>query len=180
MTHSATSTRTQPIVERPQLPDGYATFTSDEGMLPWAWAEQQLNKAGNFWIGTVRPDGRPHSTPVWGVWFDGALYFDGSPETRRMKNIAANPQVAVHLESGDEVVILEGSATQVAPPPERKLTEELARIYTEKYKGHAYSPSPDQWDDGGLYVMRPRIALGWTLREGEEFGKSYTRWRFDK
>lgn len=178
MTETAQATR-QPIVERPTVPDGYGIPESDEGMLPWSWAEEQLQKAMNFWIGTVRPDGRPHSTPVWAVWFDGALYFDGSDQTRRMKNIAANPEVAIHLESGDEVVILEGRATAVAPPPDRKLAETIAAMYTAKYKAHAYAPEPDQWDKGGLYVMRPRIGLGWTLRAGDEFGKSYTRWRFE-
>ena len=30
----------------------------------------------------------------------------------------------------------------------------------------------------GLYVLRPKIALGWTLQNMDEFGKTYTRWRF--
>jgi len=147
-------------------------------MLDWVWAEAQLTKSSNYWFATVRPDGRPHSSPVWGIWLDGVLYFDGSPETRRMRNIAANPEVAVHLESGDEVIILEGTAGQVGPPPDRALTERLAAAYTEKYRAHSYAPEPNSWDGGGLFAMRPRKALGWTFREGEEFGKTYTRWRF--
>ena len=70
-----------------------------------------------------------------------------------MKNIAANPEVAVHLESGDEVVILEGRATAMAAPPPRELTERLSGAYTAKYAAHDYAPKPDQWDGGGLYVV---------------------------
>lgn len=172
------SAQRQPIVERPTVPDGYGIPESDEGMLPWTWAEERLEKATNYWIGTVRPDGRPHSTPVWAVWLDGTLYFDGSDQTRRMKNLAANPAVSIHLESGDEVVILEGTVEPVAPPPAKALAEAIAARYTAKYTAHSYAPAPDQWDQGGLYAMRPKIGLGWTLRAGEEFGKSYTRWRF--
>jgi hypothetical protein len=170
----------QPRTERPQVPEGYGLPTDDTGLLPWAWAEENLTRAMNFWFATTRPDGRPHATPVWGVWHEGSLYFDGSPETRRMKNIAANPNVSVHLESGDEVVILEGTAAPVPAPPDPKLAAELASIYSTKYAAHEYKPTPDQWDNGGLYEMRPRIGLGWTLRPGEEFGASYTRWRFDR
>jgi len=167
-----------PRAERPTVPEGYGCPEDDEGMLPWSWAEEQLTRAANYWFATSRPNGHPHSSPIWAVWMDGKLYFDGSPETRRMKNIAANPHVSVHLESGNEVVILEGTASTVAAPPDRALTERLAAAYTEKYREHAYAPTPDQWDEGGLYVMIPRLGLGWTLRPGDEFGRSYTRWRF--
>ena len=170
----------EPLVERPTVPDGYGLPADYSGLLEWAWAEEKLSTGLNYWVATVRPDGRPHATPVWGVWFDGALYFDGSAETRRMRNIASNPNVAVHLESGDEVLILEGEASAVPPPPSRALAAALAAEYAAKYVAHAYAPAVDQWDDGGLYVMRPRIGLGWTLRPGEEFGKSYTRWRFPR
>jgi len=149
-----------------------------DGTLEWSWAVEQLTAAMNYWIATVWPDGRPHVSPVWGVWLDGALYFDGSDQTRRMRNISANPEIAVHLESGDEVIILEGRATTPPTPPERSLTERIAALYTEKYKAHAYAPAPDQWDSGGLYLLRPRGALGWTFRPGEEFGRTYTRWSF--
>ncbi len=115
---------TQPRVERPQVPEGYGAPDTDEGLLPWEWAEQKLTEAPNYWFATVRPNGRPHASPIWGIWMDGALYFDGSPETRRMKNIAANPNVAVHLESGDEVVIIEGAAGAVAAPPDKALAEQ--------------------------------------------------------
>ncbi len=79
-------------------------------MQTWSWAVERLESALNYWFSTTRPDGRPHAMPAWAVWVDHALYFDGSPETRRSRNLAVNPAIAVHLESGDQVVILEGEA----------------------------------------------------------------------
>ena len=170
---------TEPRVERPHVPEGYGAPDNPEGLLSWSWALERLECAQNYWFATVWPDGRPHSSPIWAVWLDGALYFDGSPETRRMKNIAANPAVSVHLESGNEVVIIDGTAGEVSAPPDTALAERLSAAYTAKYKPHDYAPKPDQWDEGGLYRMEPQVGLGWTFREGEEFGKTYTRWRFD-
>jgi hypothetical protein len=168
----------EPITERPIVPKGYGMPEDEAGLLPWSWAENELVRASNYWIISIRPDDRPHASPVWGVWLDGTLYFDGSEQTRRMRNIAAKPEIVVHLESGDEVVVLEGRAGPVPPPPERALTEKLSALYSEKYASHNYKPQPDQWDSGGLYAMRPHTALGWTFRKGEVFGATYTRWRF--
>jgi hypothetical protein len=153
------------------MPDGYGVPTTDEGLLEWSWAVERLEQAKNYWFSTTRPDGRPHAIPSWGVWIDGALYFDGSPETRRMRNLATNPAITIHLESGDEVVILEGEARDTGKP-DQAFANRLAAALAAKY-GPKYEPGPDTWDQGGLYVMRPRRAFGWT-----EFPTTVTRWRF--
>ncbi|MGH2351984.1 MAG: pyridoxamine 5'-phosphate oxidase family protein [Chloroflexota bacterium] len=165
-------TRPEPKASRPVMPNGYGLPETDEGLLPWSWAVEQLEQARNYWFCTTRPDGRPHAVPAWAAWLDGALYFDGSPETRRARNLAANPAITVHLESGDEVVILDGEAHE-AGKPERAFAERLAAAFAAKYGD--YRPSPDQWDEGGLWLMRPHVALGWS-----EFPKNATRWRFPK
>src|SRR4051794_20953288 len=109
---TSSSPAPEPRRSRPQLPAGYGVPATDEGMLDWAWAVEQLSSARNYWFCTTRPDGRPHTMPAWAVWLDGALYFDGSPETRRSRNLAHNSAIAVHLESGDQVVVLEGAARE--------------------------------------------------------------------
>jgi hypothetical protein len=155
------------------MPKGYGVPESDEGMVPWSWAVEQLQAARNFWFCTTRPDGRPHAMPAWAVWVDDALYFDGSPETRRARNLAQQPALTVHLESGDQVVILEGEARE-AGRPDRALAERLVAAFVQKYgASDDYRPTPDQWDEGGLWVMRPQVAFGWT-----EFPKALTRWHF--
>jgi hypothetical protein len=114
------------------MPAGYGIPESDEGMLDWSWAVERLETARNYWFGTTRPEGRPHVMPGWAVWLGGELYFEGSPLTRRARNLALNPAVVVHLESGDEVVILEGEAREVGKP-DRALAERLAAGFTAKY-----------------------------------------------
>src|SRR4051812_34765998 len=42
------------------------------------------------YLGTVRPDGRPHATGVGIHWYDGDLYFLSGPGTRKSRNLAAN------------------------------------------------------------------------------------------
>jgi nitroimidazol reductase NimA-like FMN-containing flavoprotein (pyridoxamine 5'-phosphate oxidase superfamily) len=155
------------------MPEGYGIPKSLEGALPWSFAEERLAAARNYWISTTRPDGRPHAMPVWGVWLDGKLYFEGSPETRRGRNLAANPAVAVHLESGDQVVILEGEAHEIVAP-ERGLAGRLAAAISAKYAASGYTPGPDAWDKGGLYIVQLRKAFAWT-----KFPQDTTRWRFE-
>lgn len=161
--------------DRPHLPKDYGVPADEETLLPWSWVVERLEAARNYWFSTTRPDGRPHAMPAWAVWQDGVLYFEGSPETRRARNVTANPALAVHLESGDQVVVLEGEARD-ASPPERSVAERLAVAFAAKYgASHDYRPKPDQWDNGGLWAMRPKVAIAWS-----EFPKTMTRWRFPR
>jgi PPOX class probable F420-dependent enzyme len=165
-----------PQAGRPHFPPGYGIPDHEDNLLPWGHAEERLEQAKIYWIGTTWPDGRPHVSPVWGVWLDNILYFDGSPDTRRHRNIAANPSIVVHLESGDvgkDIVIVEGTAHAVQKP-ERSLTTKIAAGYKAKYAVFDYEPAADSWDNGGLYEMRPRAVMAWTdLPQA-------TRWRFDQ
>jgi Pyridoxamine 5'-phosphate oxidase len=59
--------------------------TPDAEALPWTDAEQQLRDAGEFWVSTVRPTGRPHVVPLIAVWLDSALYFSTVKTNRRRR-----------------------------------------------------------------------------------------------
>lgn len=166
----------EPKPSRPHIPE-YGIPESEEGMLPWSHVCERMKNALNYWIATVSPEGQPHATPVWGVWLDDALYegfyFDGSPQTRRGRNMAANPKIAVHLESGDDVVIFKGEVDQINGL-DRNFSTRLAAAYTAKYQAKGYAPTPDTWDESGLYVVRPRVVFAWT-----NFPQDTTRWVFD-
>jgi nitroimidazol reductase NimA-like FMN-containing flavoprotein (pyridoxamine 5'-phosphate oxidase superfamily) len=152
------------------VPDGYMRSDREHRLLDWSHVDSRMREAKNYWVATTRPNGHPHVAPTWAIWHDNSLYFDGSPETRRMRNIAANPHVAVHLEDGDHAVIVEGIVREVGRPS-REFAEQLAAIYGAKYKDLGYEPGPETWDEGGLYVLEPTLALAWT-----EFGVDMTRW----
>lgn len=136
--------------------------------LPWSHAEERLARSRNYWICTSRPDGRPHSIPVWGFWIDGALYFGTAATSRKGKNLAKNPAVSVHLESGDDVVILEGTAVAVNDPSTLKKIDAASK---QKYN----MPLMTIPGETVIYCVRPRVALAW--RE-KDFPQSATRWEF--
>ena len=161
-----------PKVDRPIFPDGYGIPTTDENLLAWGHVQERMDNAKNYWVCTVRPDGRPHCTPVWGVWLANTLYIEGSRETRRAQNLIANPNVSIHLENGNDVVILEGQAHEVQKPAPQ-LGQQLSQAFTKKYESQGYSPSPENWDQGGLFAIQPKTILAWT-----EFPKDTTRFTF--
>jgi PPOX class probable F420-dependent enzyme len=142
--------------------------------LPWSRVSELIAGARNYWIATARPDGRPHAVPVWGVWIDGVFYFSTGLRSRKARNIAANPQVALHIESGDAAIVLEGRAEQI------DLDEALARFvepYEEKYEWHP-KVGTGGWAEflrrSAVYAVRPRTALSFT----EDLPETATRWRF--
>ena len=161
----------QPQVTRPRFPEGY--IENPKSLLPWSHVVDRLTNAKNYWLCSVRPNGHPHVVPKWGVWIDGKIYFDGSPETRHARNIAENPHVSLHLESGDDVVIIEGISKAVQKPS-RALGAKVARAYSAKYAAIGYSPAPNQWDKGGLFEITPRVAMAWT-----KFTDDPTKFVFD-
>jgi hypothetical protein len=127
-------------------------------MLPWSWAEQQLAAAHNYWVATSGP----HASPVWGVWQDATLVFSCGAASRKARALAADPRIVVHLESGAEVVIVEGRAEQISISPE------LLAAYAEKY-------GPVSAEVGNWYRLAPTRVLAW--RE-EDYPRSATRFDF--
>ena len=63
---------------------------ADAVAMPWATVGEQLESAEIAWLTTVRPDGRPHVTPLLFIWRDGALYFCTGAEERKARNLAQN------------------------------------------------------------------------------------------
>ena len=87
-----------------------------KGLLPWNWATGRLAQSRGYWLATTRPDGRPHMAVVWGVWLHGRFYFFTGTDSRKARNLAANPRCVVCPEDTDEAVIVEGVAEEVRDP----------------------------------------------------------------
>jgi len=154
------------VAGRPHAPKPYGFGTQTGALREWSEAVERLSSSRNYWLGTVRPDGRPHATPVWAVWVEDALYFDGHPDTRWNRNLAANPELCVHLESADEVLILEGRAESLNTDAllAQKIVEEWQRKYGQ------FSPDPA---GGGINRFRPRTARAFKSNLSDA-----TRWEF--
>jgi Pyridoxamine 5'-phosphate oxidase len=154
---------------------------SSEGAAPtdWARGRERIEGAELFWISTVRPDGRPHVTPLIAVWLDDAAYFCTGADERKAKNLAQNPSCILTtgcnlLGEGLDVVI-EGQAERVID--DAKLTR-IAHAYESKYGSDWHFDVRDgAFHHGGgealVFEVAPATAFG--------FGKgeySQTRWRF--
>jgi nitroimidazol reductase NimA-like FMN-containing flavoprotein (pyridoxamine 5'-phosphate oxidase superfamily) len=150
---------------------------------PWSEARARLDEAEIYWLSTVRPDGRPHVTPIAAIWFREELVFGTGPTERKAHNLAANQKCVVttgtnRLGEGFDVVV-EGEAVRITDP---EVLRPAADAIDAKYSGMFH------WnvaDDGGVHertgeeviVFRvvPVKAFGFE-RGKDTFGQ--TRWRF--
>ena len=161
----------EPARSRPELPAAYGVDrAATAGLLPWSYVAKRMASARNYWVATTRPDGRPHAAPVWGLWLDGAFYFSSDPTSRKGRNLATRADAVVHLESGDDVVVLEGTLERVADPAS---LARFADAYDAKYAIRLDPTDPNY----AVYHLRPRAAYAW---EERSFVQSMTRWQFDR
>jgi general stress protein 26 len=152
--------------------------SADAAATPWATGQERLEQSQVYWLSTVRPDGRPHVTPLIAIWQDDALHFCTGPEERKAKNMALNPRVAVTtgcnaLDEGLDVVV-EGLALEVND--EARL-QRLADLYKSKYGWDFSVRDGAFYGDGGralVYEVAPTKAFG--FGKGEKY--SQTRWLF--
>jgi general stress protein 26 len=144
---------------------GYRPPGTKTKFLPWSFAESRLRKAHNYWVCTTRSDGRPHAAPVWGLWLERAFYFSTDPSSAKAKNLRKNSNAVVHVESGDEVVLMEGKASVV--PLTKRLDGEYFLKYGMRLVGF---PAPMV-----VLSVTPSNVSAW--REAE-FSQTTTRWTF--
>jgi PPOX class probable F420-dependent enzyme len=162
---------TEPRASRPHMP-GYGIQGPDEGsgLLPWAWAEERLTGSRNYWVGSLWPDGRPHSMPVWGVWDGEAFWFSSSNRSRKARNLGADPRCVVTTEDAQEPVVVEGSAEIVQ---ERGAIARVADLMNAKYGGI----TADFLAANATIRVRPHWAFGIAH---DDFTGSPTRWVFEE
>ena len=96
------------------------------------------------WLVTVNPAGAPVPVPVWFLWDgDSSVLVYSRPATPKLRNIAANPRVALHLDGdgrGGDVVVLSGRAAESADPPADQVPEYMAK-YRGLIEGNGWSPA---------------------------------------
>jgi hypothetical protein len=153
--------------------------------LPWERPRDALVAGATgphitWFLGTIRPEGLPHSAGIGALWSDGELYFTSGPAARKTRNLAANPActLSVRLEGID--LVFEGEATRVT---DTETLERLAGLYRDQgwpaeVEGDAFtapysapSAGPPPWH---LFRMEFRTVFG--VATAEPYGA--TRWRF--
>jgi len=163
-----------PKRDRPRLPSGYIS-TAPKGMLSWTAARRILSTAPYLWIATTDADGRPHIVQSWGVWVDGALYFEGSDRTRWARNIARDPRVGFGMQHGDMAVYGE-AAGDILRGVDRKLAARIATQYAAKYgRSFKYRPQAEQYEKGPVFRARPEKLIAFDVKK---FNTSAARFTF--
>jgi hypothetical protein len=131
-------------------------------------------------LGTVRPDGRPHAAGVGATWFDDDMYFVTGQETQKGRNLAANPACTLSLPLSEMDVVLEGEAQIVT---DNAVLEPLAALYNEggwpaRVEDGAFvapysapSAGPPPW-----HVWRMTVHTAYAVAAVEPHGAM--RWRF--
>ena len=158
----------------------------DAEPVPWPVGLEHVAAADTFWLSTVRPDGRPHVTPLTAVWHDDAIWFSTGPEERKAKNLDRNPSCILttgcsELAEGALDIVLEGVAEQVTDEAELR---PVAEAHGRKY-------GTQTWDyvvrdgafahrslGGRAIVFRVRPVRGLGFRKGD--ASSQTTWRFER
>jgi hypothetical protein len=154
----------------------------DATATPWAEAIRQFEKAELFWLTTVRPDGRPHVTPLLALWLDGALYFSTGASERKAKNIAHNPHCI--LTTGRNTLNEEGLDLVVEGDALRVTDAALLRRVADQYEAKYGSDWHYDVRDGMIVGLRDNVALVFVVAPATAFGFgkgatfSQTRWQF--
>ena len=139
----------------------------------WPGTEAKLEASRNYWVCTTRSNGAPHSKPVWGVWEDG-LWFSIGTKAVTGRNLARDSRVSVHLESGDDTVILEGT---VEPFSLAEVPRSVTQAYAAKYDFDPTTQDYGETNDPGIwYRLVPSVALTWLE---SDFPNTAARWEFE-
>lgn len=139
---------------RPYLPKEWHVPNDPRLWITWKHARRKLGGEEVYWVSTTRPDGRPHAAPVWGVWRKSLFFFETDPHSVKGVNIAKNPNIVIHVQDGNDTVIVEGRATL---EPAKGRLKSLQAAYSRKY---GYTPD---WSGFGqiLYRVNPNVAHAW-------------------
>ena len=137
-------------------------------------ALSRLRAAMSYWLATTRPDGRPHSMPVWGVLVGNEFWFGTSGQKSR--NLRHQPYAIVHHESADDVAIVEGTV-------ERHAMEDLPQAVVDAFRKKYINPETGQPfelldiqsmdEEAWMYVLHIKVGHAWL--EGA-FPETRTRW----
>jgi nitroimidazol reductase NimA-like FMN-containing flavoprotein (pyridoxamine 5'-phosphate oxidase superfamily) len=166
----------QPVAEQSMIAD-------DAIPVPWVEVCGHLEKAGTYWLATVRPDGRPHAVPVLAVWVDDALHFVAGETSRKAKNLARNSHCVITAGSDGLDLVVEGKATKIR---DRARLHRLADTHASKYdwrvtvRDGAFHDAEGAPTAGSppseVYEVAPTTAFAFDTKD--ETINAATRWRF--
>jgi PPOX class probable F420-dependent enzyme len=142
------------------------------GFIPWENVARRLQSLREIWVATASADGRPDAVPVWFWWNGSSFYFTTKSESRKARNLRANPAVVLHNGDGADPVIVKGDAEIVNDPGELDLVD---RAYAEKYVDPHSGARATVYVEGDVVIrVRPKLVMAWSYATCS----SRTDWRF--
>jgi PPOX class probable F420-dependent enzyme len=121
-------------------------------------AARRLAEDRIAWLTTVDRAGTPQPVPVWFLYEDGEVLLYSQPGQAKLRNIARNPRVALHLDGdgqGGDVVVLTGDAREAPEQPPAHEVEAYARKYAWGFD--RIGVSPEQFS--AMYSQPVRISV---------------------
>lgn len=126
---------TRKVISMNQIPVTTYSHSEQEGqyVITWDDVENELELSQMYWI-TSLEDGIPHTVPVIGIWYEGALYSCNPRSEQKYKNLKRNPvcQALIgssQLNKGLDVAV-NGIAEEMAEMEDRL---RFGRQMAEKY-----------------------------------------------
>jgi hypothetical protein len=159
--------------------------SSELDALPWDRARDLLDggalrDGAAAFLGTVRPDGRPHAARIGAAWHDGDIYFQTGRQSRKARNLEANAACTVSMSLPGIDLVFEGVAERVT---DASTLEAAAAAWREggwaaEVSGdgivapyNALGTGPPPWP---VYRVAAHTVFG--VATEEPYGA--TRWRF--
>jgi PPOX class probable F420-dependent enzyme len=117
-------------------------------------------------LATVDRRGQPHVVPVWHIMLDGDLYIETSPDSKKGRNLKANPEVAVVVDAGDSFNAYKGVMIQgtVEFVKDKKMLARFREAMAQRYFGTAEHPGFKYLVSGGdplLMKVVPKKVVTW-------------------
>ncbi|MGI8642822.1 MAG: TIGR03667 family PPOX class F420-dependent oxidoreductase [Thermomicrobiales bacterium] len=117
-----------------------------------------------IWLGTVRPDGRPHLVPVWFDWDGETMTIFSQPDNQKIRNLRHEPRVILSLDDthgGGDVVLFEGEASLMDKPAADAMTDAYVTKYDAQMKQMNMEPVKMAAEYSQVIRIRPTRFMGW-------------------
>ena len=129
-----------------------------------ARAAERLRSEPVAWLTTVRADGQAQSSPVWFLWDGQTFLLYSQPGAQKVRNLAANPKVALHLGddgAGGDIVTIEGTATLEPGSPRADRVEGYLAKYRTAIEALGYEAGPFARTYSSAIRVRPTRMRAW-------------------
>ena len=126
--------------------------------------EERLRSDEMIWLTSVRPDGRPHSIPVWFLWESATLLIFSKPNTQKIRNLQRNPHITLALDGtkqGVDVVIVEGEAELLSEPSRNMTVPAYFSKYAASIKNMGVDPERLAEDYSQPIRIKPTKFITW-------------------